>query len=107
MRAQGANWAVQSPGLIYREPSTTKAVPVRTVEEEQRSDRPQDAGALRVAAARAHLRRWLASTMRTGIALGRPTAAKRATKSPACGSPPRIWPCSFRNAALYTFATDS
>ena len=41
MRAQGANWAVQLPALICREPSTTKAVPLRTVEEEQRGDRPR------------------------------------------------------------------
>src|SRR2546427_4244064 len=36
--------------------ATTKAIPVWIVEEEQRSDRPQDPCALRVAAAPGHLR---------------------------------------------------
>ncbi|PYV10071.1 MAG: hypothetical protein DMG07_21805 [Acidobacteria bacterium] len=62
------------------------------VEEEQRSDRPQDPCALRVAAARGHLRCWRPSTMHIDI---------------ACGPPPSIWPRGARNAALCTFTTDS
>ena len=81
---------------------------VRIVDDEQRSDRPhsgpcnlrqtdegraqQDPCALRVAAARGHLRRWRPSTMHIDI---------------ACGPPPSIWPRGARNAALCTFTTDS
>lgn len=74
MRAQGA---------------TTKAVPVRTVEEEQRSDRPQDAGALRVAGG-AGPSAWLA---RLDDVL-----------DIACGSPPSTWPRGACNAALPGFS---
>src|SRR5881296_4475380 len=108
-RAQGAN---SGPGNWQRKsaqaPSTTKAIPVWIVEEEQRSDRPhsgpcnlrqtddgraqQDPCALRVAAARGHLRCWRPSTMYTDI---------------ASGPPPSIWPRGARNAALCTFTTDS
>src|SRR5207249_5224981 len=92
-RAQGAN---SGPGSWQRKstqaPSTTKAIPVWIVEEEQRSDRPQDPCAFQVAAARGHLRRWRPSTMHTDI---------------ACGPPPSIWPRGARNAALCTFTTDS
>src|SRR5438045_8129836 len=88
--------------------ATTTAIPVWIVEEEQRSDRPhsgpcnlrqtddgraqQDPCALRVAAARGHLRCWRPSTMHIDI---------------ACGPPPSIWPRGARNAALCTFTTDS
>src|SRR5205814_6537499 len=72
--------------------ATTKAIPVWIVEEEQRSDAPQAPGALRVAAARGHLRCWRPSTMHIDI---------------ACGPPPSIWPRGARNAALCTFTTDS
>src|SRR5438552_15960960 len=68
--------------------ATTKAIPVWIVEEEQRSDRPQDPCALRVAAARGHLRCWRPSTMHTDI---------------ACGPPPSIWPPGPRHAARRTF----
>ena len=51
-------------GIVMRaQGATTKAIPVRIVEEEQRRDRAQDPCALRVAAARGHLRRWPTSTM--------------------------------------------
>jgi len=43
---------------------------VHIVDDEQRSDRPQDPCALRVPAARAHLRRCRPSTMYTDIACG-------------------------------------
>src|SRR5881296_3300512 len=110
-------------GIVRRaQGATTKAIPVWIVEEEQRSDRPQDPCALRVAAEpgpryracgaaaarpRAHLARpplppqaavggpgrcWRPSTMHTDI---------------ACGPPPSIWPRGARNAALCTFTTDS
>src|SRR5881394_1493868 len=72
--------------------ATTKAIPVWIVEEEQRKRSPQDPCALRVAAARGHLRCWRPSTMHTDI---------------ACGPPPSIWPRGARNAALCTFTTDS
>src|SRR5213594_2517042 len=80
-------------GIVRRaQGATTKAIPVWIVEEEQRSDRPQDPCALRVAAARGHLRCWRPSTMHFDI---------------ACGPPPSIWPRGARNAALCTFTTDS
>ena len=80
-------------GIVRRaQGATTKAIPVWIVEEEQRSDRPQDPCALRVAAARGHLRCWRPSKMYTDI---------------ACGPPPSIWPRGARNAALCTFTTDS
>src|SRR5258706_16141929 len=79
-------------GIVMRaQGATTKAFPVRTVEEEQRSDRAQDRCALRVAAARGHLRCWLASTMCIDI---------------PSGSPPSIWPRGARNAAPSTSTTD-
>src|SRR2546422_2199469 len=45
--------------------ATTKAIPVWIVEEEQRSDRPQDPCAFQVAAARGPLRRLRPPTMHT------------------------------------------
>src|SRR2546427_1067106 len=88
--------------------ATTKATPVWIVEEEQRRDRPhsgpcnlrqtddgraqQDPCALRVAAARGHLRCWRPSTMDIDIARG---------------PPPSIWPPGARNAAPRTFTPDS
>src|SRR5437867_1817206 len=80
-------------GIVRRaQGATTKAIPVWIVEEEQRSDRPQDPCALRVAAARGHLRCWRPSTLHIDI---------------ACRPPPSIWPRGARNAALCTFTTDS
>src|SRR5438093_6333341 len=80
-------------GIVRRaQGATTKAIPVWIVKEEQRSDRPQDPCALRVAAARGHLRCWRPSTMYTDI---------------ASGPPPSIWPRGARNAAFCTFTTDS
>ena len=79
-------------GIVRRaQGATTKAIPVWIVEEEQRSDRPQDPCALRVAAARAHLRRCRPSTMYTDI---------------ACGPAPSICARGARNAAICTFTTD-
>src|SRR5213595_3441903 len=76
--------------------ATTKAIPVWIVEEEQRSDRPhsgpcnlrqtddgraqQDPCALRVAAARGHLRCWRPSTMHTDIACGPPPSMRHLVK---------------------------
>src|SRR5216117_580335 len=69
-----------------------KAMSVHIVDDEQLKRSPQDPCALRVAAARGHLRRCRPSTMHTDI---------------ACGPPPSIWPRGARNAALCTFTTDS
>src|SRR6266545_2713813 len=78
-------------GIVRRaQGARRKAVSGYTVDDEQRSDRPQDPCALRVAAARARLLRCLASTMRTNI---------------ACGSAPCIRARGARNAALCTFTT--
>ena len=111
-------------GIVMRaQGATTKAFPVRTVEEEQRSDRAQDPCALRVAAARGHLRCWLASTMCIDITLGRATRSKRPTGQPSLRLAPSdakrtlrtsgslggsvvIWPRGARNAAPSTFTTD-
>ena len=57
---------------------------VHIVDDEQRRDRPQPPCALRVPAARGHLRRWRSSTMYTDI---------------ACVAPPCICPRGARNAA--------
>ena len=64
----------------------------RVTEAEQRLNRAQDPCALRVAAARGHLRRWPTSTMYFDI---------------ACGRPSSIWPRGARNAAPSTSTTDS
>src|SRR5438552_15444336 len=105
---QGAN---SGPGNWQRKstqaPSTTKAIPVWIVEEEQRRDRPhsgpcnlrqtddgraqQDPCALRVAAAGGRLLRCGGSTMCTDI---------------ACAAAPCIRPPGARNAAICTFTTD-
>src|SRR5437867_12776582 len=85
-----------------------KAMSVRIVDDEQRSDRPhsgpcnlrqtddgraqQDPCALRVAAEPGHLRCWRPSTMHIDL---------------ASGPPPPIWPRGARNAAPRTFTTDS
>src|SRR5438034_5370493 len=105
--------------------ATTKAIPVWIVEEEQRSDRPhsgpcnlrqtndgraqQDPCALRVAAARGHLRCWRPSTMHTDIACGPPPSDAQRTlfTSGSRGHAVGIRPRGARNAALCTFATDS
>src|SRR2546427_11948889 len=88
-------------------PSTTKAIPVWIVEEEQRKRSPhsgpcnlrqtddgraqQDPCALRVAAAGGRLLRCGGSTMCTDI---------------ACAAAPCIRPPGARNAAICTFTTD-
>ena len=64
---------------------------VRIVDDEQRKRSPQDPCALRVAAARAHLRRCRPSTMYTDI---------------ACGPGKSICARGARNAAICTFTTD-
>ena len=58
-------------------------MPVRIGDDEQRRDRPQPPGALRVPAAWGRLRRWRSSTMLSGI---------------ACVAPPCIQPHGARNA---------
>src|SRR5207247_2916235 len=86
--------------------ATTKAIPVWIVEEEERSDRPhsgpcnlrqtdegraqQDPCALRVAAARGHLRCWRPSPMHSEM-----------TSCP----PPSFWPPAAPNSRLCTSAT--
>src|SRR5262245_40633544 len=77
----------------------TKAIPERIVEDEQHRDRPQDACALRVAAARAHLAR------RPSSLNGAPRLGMHCDI--ACGPAPRICARGARNAAHCTFATDS
>src|SRR2546426_7583818 len=88
--------------------ATTKAIPVWIVEEEQRKRSPhsgpcnlrqtdegraqQDPCALRVAAARGHLRCLRPPPMHIDI---------------PCGPPPSILPPRARNPALSTFTTDS
>ena len=72
-------------GIVRRaQGARRKAMSVRIVDDEQRSDRPQDPCALRVPAARAHLRRCHPSTMYTDI---------------ACGPAPSICARGARNAA--------
>src|SRR5262245_43494425 len=68
--------------------TTTEAGPVRTVEE-QRSDRPQDAGALRVAG---------------GAGPSASLARLDDVLDIACGSPTSIWPRGACNAALSGFS---
>src|SRR5213593_1912567 len=105
--------------------ATTKAIPVWIVEEEQRKRSPhsgpcnlrptdegraqQDPCALRVAAARGHLRCWRPSTMHTYIACGPPPSDAQRTliTSGSRGHTVDIWPRGARNAALCTFTTDS
>ena len=65
---------------------------VHIVDDEQRRDRPQSPCALRVPAARGHLRRWRSSTMYTDI---------------ACVAPPCICPRGARNAAPSNSRTGS
>src|SRR5438132_13777489 len=89
-------------GIVRRaQGATTKAIPVWIVEEEQRSDRPQDPCALRVAAARGHLRCWRPSTMHTYIACGPPPSDAQRTliTSGSRGHAVDIWPPGARNAA--------
>ena len=62
------------------------------VDDEQRRDRPQHPCALRVPAARGHLRRWRSSTMTIDI---------------ACVAPPGICPRGARNAMPPNTRTDS
>ena len=62
------------------------------VDDEQRRDRPQPPCALRVPAARGHLRRWRSSTMYTDI---------------ACVAPPCICPRGARNATPCNSRTGS
>src|SRR2546426_12844975 len=68
-----------------------KAMSVRIVDDEQRKRSPQDPCALRVAAARAHLRRCRPSTMYTDN---------------ACGPGKRNCRRRARHAALWTFTPD-
>src|SRR6266702_5913215 len=86
-------------GIVRRaQGARRKAMSVRIVDDEQRSDRPQDPCALRVAAARAHLRRCRPSTMYTDIACG-PTpcicarGARNAVFSTLLGPKPEIDRC--------------
>ena len=62
------------------------------VDDEQRGDRPQHPCALRVPAARGHLRCWHSSTMYIDI---------------ACVAPPGICPRDARNAAVPNSRTGS
>ena len=71
---------------------TVRSAKARVTEAEQRRVRPQCPCALRVAAARGHLVRCLASTMYADI---------------ACGSAPAIWPRGARNAAPCNSRTGS
>src|SRR5213083_3644740 len=79
-------------GIVRRaQGARRKAMSVRIVDDEQRSDRPQDPCALRVAAAGGRLLRCGGSTMCADI---------------ACASAPSSRPPGARNAAICTFTTD-
>jgi hypothetical protein len=79
-------------GIVRRaQGARRKAMSVHIVDDEQRKRSPQDPCALRVPAARAHLRRCRPSTMYTDI---------------ACGPAPSICARGARNAAICTFTTD-
>src|SRR2546427_2560442 len=120
---QGAN---SGPGNWQRKstqaPSTTKAIPVWIVEEEQRSERPhsgpcnlrqtddgraqQDPCALRVAAEPGpRYRASGAAAARPGGRLLRCVGSTMYTDI-ACASAPCIRPPGARNAAICTFTTD-
>ena len=93
MRAQDARRMAMSEHIVpSAQARVTPSAHARVTEAEQRSDRAQDPCALRVAAARGHLRCWPTSTMYTDI---------------ACGRPPSSWPRGARNAAPCTSTTDS
>src|SRR5438876_12094136 len=79
-------------GIVRRaQGARRKAMSVRIVDDEQRSDRPQDPCGLRVAAAGGRLLRCGGSTMCTDV---------------ACAAAPSIRPPGARNAAICTFTTD-
>src|SRR5881296_857807 len=79
-------------GIVRRaQGARRKAMSVRIVDDEQRSDRPQDPCALWVAAAGGRLLRCGGSTMCTDV---------------ACAAAPSIRPPGARNAAICTFTTD-
>src|SRR5438093_10029692 len=121
-RAQGAN---SGPGSWQRKstqaPSTTKAIPVWIVEEEQRRDRLQDPCALRVAAEPGpRYRASGAAAARPGGRLAQPPLPPQAAyvglglrcggstmcTDIACAAAPCIRPPGARNAAICTFTTD-
>src|SRR5262245_57699611 len=93
-------------GIVGRaQGATTKAVPVRTVEEEQRSDRPQDPRALRVAAARGHLARPSLQPQATYAGPGRRCRASTMHKTSPAARRLASGPAALATRLLYTLTT--